>query len=66
MNVSNSLPSYSVEAPRIEAFERRTDRYWSDQDIVYNYEADLSLGHSDQDGNDNSPDSQDTDLDIQI
>ena len=43
----------------IEAFERRVDRYWRDQPIVYHYEVDLSFGHSDRDGNDISPDSSD-------
>ena len=50
----------------IEAFERRIDRYWRDQDIVYNYETALSVGHSDQDGNDISLDSSDNDLDMQV
>ena len=56
---------YIVEAPSIEAFERRIARYWRDQVIVYNYEKALSLDHSDQDGNDISPDSSDSDLYIQ-
>ena len=37
-----------------------------DEDIVYNYDAALSLGHSDRDGNDISSDSSDNDLDIQV
>ena len=65
-NVWNSLPNYIVEAPSIEAFERTIDRYWRDQYIVYNYEAAVSLGHSDWDGNDISPASSDNDMDIQI
>ena len=44
-NVWNSLPSYIVEPPSIEAFERRIGRYWRDHDIVYIYEAALSLCH---------------------
>ena len=65
-NVWNSLPSYNVEAPSIEVFERRIVRYWRDQGIVYNYEAAPCLRHSDQDGNDTSPDSSDNDLDIRF
>ena len=65
-NVWNSLSSNILEARSIEAFERRIDRYWKDQDIVYNYEAALSLGHLNQDGNDISPDSSDNDLHIQV
>ena len=57
INVWNSLPSYIVETPSIKVLERRLDRYWRDQDIVCNYEAALSLGHSDWTGNDISPDS---------
>ena len=48
----------------IKAFERRIDRYWRDQDNVNNYEAPPSSDHSDQAGNDISPDSSDNDLDI--
>ena len=62
----NSLPSYIVEAPSIEVLERRIDRYWRDQDIVYNYEAALSSGYSDQAGNDISWDSSGNDLDMQV
>ena len=65
-NVWNSHPSYIVHAPSIEAYERRIDRYWRNQDIVYNYEVTLSLNHSDRDRNDISPDSSDNDLDIQV
>ena len=59
----NSLPSYIVEASSVEAFERIFGR---DQNIIYNYKATLSFGHSDQDGNDISLDSSDNDLEIQI
>ena len=59
-NMWKSLPSYIMEAPSTEAFERRRDQY-----IVYKYEAALSLGHSDWNRNDISPDSSANDLDIQ-
>ena len=57
---------YIADALSIVAFERRIETYWRDQDIVYNYDVTLSLGHSDQDGNDISPDSSDNDLGIQV
>ena len=50
----------------IEAFERRTDTHRRDRDIVYNYEAALSSGHTDWAGNDISTDSSDNDLDTQV
>ena len=39
---------------------------YADQDIVYNYEAALSLGFPDRDGNDISLDLSNNDLDIQV
>ena len=41
IDVWNSLPGHVVEAPSIMTFERRLDRLWRDQDILYNYEAAL-------------------------
>ena len=38
----NSLPNYIVEAPSIETFERSIGKFWSIQDIAYNYEVALS------------------------
>ena len=58
----NSLPSYIVKAPSFKAFERRIDRYWRDQYIVYNYEVALSLGHSYRDEKDIVPDSSDNSI----
>ena len=37
----NSLPSKVVEAPSVKAFEHRLDRYWRNQDIIYEYDSDL-------------------------
>ena len=62
----SSIRRYIVEAPSIEAFERRIDRCGRDHDIVYNYEVALSLGHSDRERNDISLDSSDNDVDIQV
>jgi len=37
----NNLPSAVVQAPSVKAFERRLDKLWKNQDLVYNYEAAL-------------------------
>ena len=42
----NSLPDKVVEAPSIQSFERRLDKYWRDQDPIFNDEAALRLGHN--------------------
>ena len=60
----NSLSSHVVEAPSIKAFERRIDRFWRNQDIVYDHEALILSRHSENDIL--SPDSSDPDLDIQV
>ena len=54
-NVWDSLPRYIVENSSMEV-----------QDIAYNYEVALSLGHSDWAGNDIFPGTSDNDLDIQV
>jgi len=58
----NSLPSKVVEAPSVKAFEHRLDRYWRNQDIIYEYDSDLKIScHRDI----NVPSvSSDSDLDI--
>ena len=50
--------------PSIKVFERRVDRYWRDQDIIYYFEAALSSGHSDWAGNDISRYASDIDQDM--
>ena len=62
----DSLANYIVEAPSIKTFGRTIDKHWKDQDIVYNYESALSLGHSDRARIDISPDSSDNDLYVQV
>jgi len=32
-----------VEADSINKFKSRLDKYWTNQDIVYNYDCDLTL-----------------------
>ncbi|RUM41879.1 MAG: hypothetical protein DSY80_08180 [Desulfocapsa sp.] len=63
IDVWNSLPGHVVEAPSIKAFERRLDRFWRNQDIVYDHEALILLRRE----NDIlSPVSSDSDLDTQV
>jgi len=37
----NSLSDYVVSAKTVNTFKRRLDKFWSDQDVLYNYKADL-------------------------
>ena len=39
----NSLPQNVVSAPSLRSFERRLDRWWSDQDLFYDFTAVLKL-----------------------
>ncbi len=64
IDVWNSLPSHVVEAPSIKAFERRLDKVWRNQDIVYDREALILSRLTDNDIP--APDSPDIDLDIQV
>ena len=42
INIWNSLPDHVVEADSINSFKSRLDKYWTNQDIVYNYDCDLT------------------------
>jgi len=37
----NSIPDYVVEADSLNAFKNRLDKYWTNQDVVYDYKSDL-------------------------
>ena len=50
INVWNSLPREVAEAPSINSFKNRLDKYWSNQDIVYNYKAKLNIDRKSADG----------------
>ncbi len=43
VNSWNSLPNTDVDAPTIQAFKWRLDKHWANQEIKYNYEANLDL-----------------------
>ena len=59
----NSLPDKVVSAPSVKAFERRLDKHWKEQDIVYDYEAALDICCRAQ--HHNSSSDSDDDLDTQ-
>jgi len=37
----NSLPNNVVEADTVNTFKNRLDKYWSNQDVLFNFNADL-------------------------
>lgn len=37
----NKLPDYVVNAPSINSFKNRLDKHWKDQEIVYDYRAEI-------------------------
>ena len=39
VNIWNSLPNDVVLVDSVTAFENRLDRFWQDQDVVYDYKA---------------------------
>ena len=39
----NSLPDAVVEAPSLNAFKNRLDTRWRDQDVLYDYKANLNF-----------------------
>ena len=41
----NSLPEKVVMAPSVKSFERRLDRVWRDQDLVYDFNASQNIRH---------------------
>ena len=40
----NSLPETVVQAKSLNTFKNRLDQFWSNQEILYNYEAPLKTG----------------------
>jgi len=44
--VCNSLPNHVVSTDTINTFKNRLDKFWSDQEVIYDYNADLhSIGN---------------------
>ena len=44
INTWNSLPENVISAKDMKIFEHRLDKYWKDQDLLYNYESNLTTG----------------------
>ena len=43
INIWNSLAQEVAEAPSNNSFKNRLDKYWSTQEMVYNYKAKLNI-----------------------
>ena len=41
INIWNSLPEKVVSADTVQTFKNRLDKFWSNQDIVFNYKANI-------------------------
>jgi len=41
VNIWNSLPSYVVSAETVNCFKTRLDRFWLNQDIIYNFRSEI-------------------------
>jgi len=39
----NSLPNDVVEAETINTFKNRLDKHWSNQDVLFNFHADITV-----------------------
>ena len=44
VNIWNSLPDTVVDAETIDTFKRRLDKHWLNQDVVYDFYAELLTG----------------------
>ena len=42
VNIWNSLPDYVVHADTVNCFKSRLYTFWSNQDLVYNFKAEIS------------------------
>jgi len=41
VNIWNSLPNWAVSANTANTFKARLDKFWHNQDIIYNFRAQL-------------------------
>ena len=39
----NSLPDYVINASSVNSFKNSLDKYWANQDMIYNYKCELNL-----------------------
>jgi len=40
----NSLPEADVCADTVDTFKNRLDKFWQDQEVLYNFKADICTG----------------------
>lgn len=40
----NNLPEEVINAKTVKSFERRLDKHWEKQELMYNYESNLTTG----------------------
>jgi len=41
-NIWNSLPDEIISAPTVNTFKNRIDRVWAEQEVFYNYKANIT------------------------
>ena len=41
-NIWNSLPDEIISAPKVITFKNRLDRFWAEQEVFYNYKANIT------------------------
>jgi len=41
--ICNSLPDYVITSPTTNTFKARLDKFWENQDVRYNWKADISF-----------------------
>ena len=42
VNIWNSLPDYVVDVDTVDIFKSRLDKFWKDQDVMFDCDADLT------------------------
>ena len=42
-NIWNSLPNEVVEAPSVNSFKNRLDKHWKNQEVIFDYKAELNI-----------------------
>jgi len=42
VNLWNSLPENVISTSTVNTYKNRLDKFWSDQELVYDYKADLT------------------------
>ena len=58
----NDLPQWVIDAPSLKSFERRIDKFWREQDILYDFKAVFKKGRHVPYGRE-STDTEEEDLD---